>query len=74
MNNEPTDISPPEDHEPIHLTESQVDLIVDRAVTKVFDRIYQDIGKGVVRKITWAIGLIATGLLIWLAGKGDLPK
>ena len=69
-----TDETPPEDHEPIRLTEAQIDLIVDRAVTKVFDRIYQDIGKSVVKRITWAVGLIATGLALWLAGTGRLPK
>ena len=66
----PTDITPPEDHEPIHLTEQQVDLIVDRAVTKVFDRIYQEVGKSVVKKLTWAVGLIVTGLMLWMGGKG----
>jgi tetrahydromethanopterin S-methyltransferase subunit G len=66
----PTDITPPEDHEPIHLTEQQIDVIVDRVVNKVFEKIYQDIGKGVVRKLTWAVGLVVTGLLLWLAGKG----
>jgi tetrahydromethanopterin S-methyltransferase subunit G len=70
----PTDINPPEDHEPVHLTETQIDQIVDRAVTKVFDRIYAEVGRGVVKKLVWGIGLATMGLLIWLASKGDLPK
>jgi len=63
----------PEDSEPVHLTEEQIDHIVDRAVTKVFERIYAEVGKNVLKKLAWAIGLSVTGLLIWLAGKGALP-
>lgn len=59
---------------PVQLTEAQIDEIVDRAVNKVFDRIYVEVGKNVVRKVMWAIGLGATGLLVWLAGKDALPK
>jgi hypothetical protein len=66
----PTDITPPEDHEPIHLTEAQIDKIVDRAVTKVFERIYAEVGKSVIRKLAWGAGLVVTGLLLWLGGKG----
>lgn len=66
----PNDATNGKDHDPIHLTEAQVDQIVDRAVTKVFDRIYVEVGKSVVRKLVWATGLVATGLALWLAGKG----
>ncbi len=65
----PTDETPPLDHEPIHLTEAQIDHIVDRAVNKVFDRIYQEVGKSVLKKLAWAVGLIVTGLALWAAGK-----
>jgi hypothetical protein len=69
--NQPTDITPPEDHERhLPITDDQLDLIVERAVDKVFDRIYADVGRSVMKKLTWAVGLIVTGLLVWLAGKG----
>lgn len=58
----------------VQLTEAQIDVIVDRAVNKVFDRIYAEVGKGVVRKLLWAVGLATAGLLVWLAGKDALPK
>ncbi len=69
----PTDFTPPEDHEPPHLTEAQIDRIVDRAVAKVFDRIYTEVGRSVVKKLAWALGLIVTGLALWLYGKGIKP-
>jgi len=69
-----TVLPPEQEREPIHLTEAQIDHIVDRAVNKVFDRIYAEVGKSVLKKMAWAVGLIATGLMLWLAGKGGLPK
>jgi hypothetical protein len=70
----PTDYNPPEDHEPIHLTEAQIDHIVDRAVNKVFDRIYAEVGRSVLKKLAWAVGLIITGLALWVAGKDGFTK
>ncbi len=72
----PTDSSPPPDAEPrlVHLTESQLDDIAERAVKKVFEKIYAEVGKGVLKKLAWAIGLVTTAALLWLAGKGALPK
>lgn len=69
----PYDELPP-DHEPTHLTEAQIDQIVDRAVNKVFDRIYQEVGKSVLKKLAWFAGLAVTALVLWLAGTGKLPK
>lgn len=51
-----------------------MDHIAERAAKRVFDRIYSDIGKGVLRKLTWLVGLVSIGLLGWLAGKGIVPK
>lgn len=70
----PTDYDPPEDHERhLPITDAQLDHIVERAVEKVFDRIYQEVGKSVMKKLAWAVGLIVTALAIWLVGKGVKP-
>lgn len=69
-----TDEFPPADHEPPHLTEAQIGKIVDLAVAKVFERIYAEVGKSVLRKLAWAVGIAVTGLLLWLAGEGKIPK
>jgi len=61
----------PEDQEPVHLTEAQIDHIVDRAVERVFDKIYADVGKSVIKKLTWAVGLIVTALAVWIIGTGQ---
>lgn len=70
------DIHPPADGErhATVLTEAQIDDIVERAVEKVFQRIYAEVGKNVLKRLAWVIGLVSMGLLVWLAGKGALPK
>lgn len=71
----PTDFTPPEDHERhLPITDAQLDVIVERAVEKVFDRIYADVGRNVVKKLIWALGLIVTVICVWIVGKTGLPK
>jgi tetrahydromethanopterin S-methyltransferase subunit G len=61
---------------PLPLTEAQLDEIAEkaaeRAVEKVFARIYQEVGKGVVRKALYVIGMAVVVLAAWLAGAGHL--
>lgn len=72
------DINPPSDTEGrprvVVLTEAQMEELAERAAKKVFATIYAEVGKGVLRKLTWAVGFIVTGLLVWLAGQGALSK
>ena len=66
--------------DPIHLTEEQVDSIVDKAAEKaakqavelVMAKIYEEVGRNVARKLVWAIGLVTVALLVWLSGKGAI--
>lgn len=64
----PTDITPPEDHEPriVVLSEAQIDAIAQR----VEDRMLIRIGRKVVDKVLWAIGLCALAIAVWLSAKG----
>jgi hypothetical protein len=65
----PTDMNPPEDHEKhLPITDAQLDHIVERAVDKVFERIYAEVGKSVLKKLAWAVGLGVTALCVWLVG------
>jgi hypothetical protein len=40
-------------------------------VDKVFERIYADVGRSVLKKLAWAVGLIVTALAIWIVGKNQ---
>jgi hypothetical protein len=65
----PTDITPPKDHERhLPITDAQLDHIVERAVEKVFERIYAEVGKSVLKKLAWAVGLGITAFCVWIVG------
>jgi hypothetical protein len=67
-----TDQTQPEGHERhLPITDAQLDHIVERAVDKVFERIYADVGRSVLKKLAWAVGLIVTALAIWIVGKNQ---
>lgn len=57
----------------IMLTHDQVEEIAnraaDKAIEKITDQIYQQIGRGVLNKLLWIIGVVATGLYFWLHDK-----
>lgn len=58
----------------VQLTEAQIDAIVDRAVEKTFNRVYQEVGKSVLTKLAWLTGAAVIGLFMWLGGHNSLPK
>ena len=41
-----------------------------KAVAKMTDNLYKDIGRGVVAKTTWIVGVVTVGMYFWLQGKG----
>jgi tetrahydromethanopterin S-methyltransferase subunit G len=58
----------------VQLTEAQIDAIVDKAVEKTFNRVYQEVGKSILTKLAWLTGAAVIGLFMWLGGHGSLPK
>jgi hypothetical protein len=50
------------------LTDEQVEAIKQA----ILDSIYQEIGKSLVRKAVWAIGILITAAFAWLAGAGHI--
>lgn len=55
------------------ITEAQFAALVDNAADKVFERVYAEIGKNVVRKALWFVGAGLAALAAWLAGSGRFP-
>jgi len=59
---------------PVPLTDEQIEMIAERAAEKAMKKLtedaYMSIGKGVVSKAFWIIGMVATALFFWLAQKG----
>jgi len=56
------------------LTNEQIDEIAEKAAKKAVGMItaelYQNVGKSVVDKVFWVIGIVAVGLYFWLQSKG----
>lgn len=55
------------------LSEEEMDAIAERAARKALEIVYAEVGKSVLNKLAWFVGLVIVGLLIWLTGKGALP-
>lgn len=56
------------------LTEAQMDKIAERAATKAVekltDRAYREIGKSVVSKFLWIVGVLSAAVFLWFQSKG----
>lgn len=64
----------PLDHEePRILTEHDIDHIAEKAADKALEKVYTEIGKNVVKKALWVIGLASLAAMFWLSGTGKLP-
>jgi transposase len=61
-------------HTPSVLTEEQIEEIAERAaeraMQKLTDQMYKQVGKSVVSKLFWIVGVISVGLYLWLKQKG----
>lgn len=64
--------------QPAILTEAQIEQIAERAAKKaaekvmkdLTDHMYRQVGKSVVSKLFWIVGVISVGLYMWLKQKG----
>lgn len=58
----------------VELTDDQIEAIAERAAEVAFEKIYQEVGKSVLKKLAWMAGAATVGLVMWLGGHGSLPK
>ena len=58
----------------VELTDEQIEAIAERAAEVAFEKIYQEVGKSVLKKLAWLTGAAVVGLAMWLGGHGSLPK
>jgi len=50
------------------LSDEQIESIKDRILASI----YEDIGRSLVKKVLWALGVVLLALLAWLGGSGHL--
>lgn len=58
----------------VELTDEQIEHIAERAAEVAFKKIYEEVGKSVLKKLAWMAGAATVGLVMWLGGHGSLPK
>ena len=55
------------------LSEDQLELIAEKAAERALQKVYAQVGKGIVNKLFLVIGACAIGILLWMGGKGISP-
>jgi hypothetical protein len=51
------------------LTEEIMDKIAEKAAKRVMDNMYREVGRGLLHKFTWALGVLGVAVAMWLSGK-----
>jgi hypothetical protein len=56
------------------LTDEQIDRIAekaaDKAVAKLTDQVYREVGKGVVQKLFYIVGALVVAAFLWAKANG----
>ena len=52
---------------------TSADAIVTRTSERVRNDFFTEVGKTVITRLFYIIGLVVVGLALWLAGSGKLP-
>lgn len=72
-----TDETPPEDTEPphlVHLTDNQLNALADKVYDRLKEKLFAEIGKTVVQKFLYLLGVGAVIFAAWAGGKGWFTK
>ncbi len=67
----------PERRRQVHITEAQIDMIAEiaekaaeKAVARMIDTGYRAVGKNIVEKGFWVVGLVSCGIFGFMVAKG----
>lgn len=54
------------------MLEEIAEMAAAKAVKKLEDRMYQEIGKAILQKLSWLIGIVAVSVYLWVQKQGWL--
>lgn len=54
----------------ITISEADFERIAELAAQKALDKVYLEVGRGVLRRLAWVVGISVVALLMWMGGKG----
>ena len=46
-----------------------LDKIAEKAAKRVLDNVYREVGKSLMHKFMWALGVLGVAIAMWLSGK-----
>ncbi len=49
------------------LTEEEVEHIADKAADRALEKVYTEVGKSVLKKLAWIVGVVIVSALVWLS-------
>jgi hypothetical protein len=55
-----------------NLTDKEIEDIVEKVTERVIENVYTSVGRSVVTKFFWFIGVAAIGVVTYLAGVGHI--
>ncbi len=53
------------------ISEEDIERIADKAVEKAMDRLYREVGKSILQKFIWLVGVGTVALYMWIQGRGN---
>lgn len=57
------------------ISEAEIERIAEVAAQKALDKVYVEVGKGVLKRLSWIVGAVVVALLMWMGAKGiQLPS
>ena len=56
----------------ITLTDEQLEQLVEKVTEKVIENVYISIGKSIVKKFFWIVGVGTVALFAWMSTNGHL--
>ncbi len=54
------------------LTDEQLEHLVERVTEKVIENVYTNVGKSIVHKFFWVVGLAGLSIVTYFAGLGHI--
>lgn len=54
------------------LTDEQIEEIVEKVTERVIEKVYTNVGKSIVHKFFWVVGLAAISIVTYFAGSGHI--
>jgi cobalamin biosynthesis protein CobD/CbiB len=55
-----------------NLTDKEIEDIVEKVTERVIENVYTSVGRSVVTKFFWFVGIAAIGIVTYLAGVGHI--